>query len=124
MKKTTAKKIVKGSDTYKLDRVKSFVKIEQKGTITAKEAIENIAEMLEVYPIIKLNKETSYRCVEYDNQTDGKGYFLQYKWWEHDEWCDVTDLTELKVWEYNELVDSLNKHYPDYPIEYLEGRFV
>ena len=126
MKKTAAKKIVKGSDTYKLDRVKSFVKIEQKGTITAKEAIENIADILEVQPIIKLNKETSYRCVEAKTygKHEGKGYFLQYKWWEHDEWCDVTDLTELKVWEYNELVDKLQKHYPDYPIEYLEGRFV
>ena len=28
------------------------------------------------------------------------------------------------LWEYNELVDELHKHYPDYPIEYLEGRFV
>ena len=41
-----------------------------------------------------------------------------------DNWIDVSDLTELKVWEYNQLVDELNKHYPDYPIEYLEGRFV
>ena len=124
MKKTAAKKIVKGSDTYKLDRVKSFVKIEQKGTITAKEAIENIAEILEVQPIIKLNKEMNYRCIEYDNQTDGKGYFLQYKWWQDDEWYDVTDLSEMRIWEYNDLVDKLNKHYPDYPIEHLEGRFV
>ena len=123
MKKAMAKKIVKGSDTYKLDRVKSFIKIEQKGTITAKEAIENIAEILEVTPIIKLGV-TSYRCIEYDNQTDGKGYFLQFKWWQDDEWVDVTDLTELKVWEYNKLVDKLNKVFPEYPIEYLEGRFV
>ena len=124
MKKTAAKKIVKGSDTYKLDRCVEAITIEQEGTITAKEAIENIAEILEVQPIIKFNKEMSYRCVEYDNQTDGKGYFLQYRWWQDDEWIDVTDLTELRVWEYNELVDKLNKHYPDYPIEYLEGRFV
>ena len=119
MKKTAAKKIVKGSDTYKLDRVKSFVKIEQKGTITAKEAIEHIAEMLEVQPIITPNKEMSYRCVECK-----EGYILQFKWWQDDEWVDVTDLTDLKIWEYNKLVDELNKHYPYYPIEYLEGRFV
>ena len=82
-------------------------------------------------PVIKLNKEMSYRCVEYDNQsdyykglTDAKGYFLQFKWWQDDEWVDVTDLTELKVWEYNKLVDKLNKVFPEYPIEYLEGRFV
>ena len=75
-------------------------------------------------PVIELNKEMSYRCVEYDNQTDGKGYFLQFKWWQDDEWIDVTDLSEMKVWEYNELVDKLNKVFPEYPIEYLEGRFV
>ena len=126
MKKTAAKKIVKGSDTYKLDRIKSFVKIEQKGTITAKEAMENIAEILEVRPIIKLNKEMSYRCVEaiIYGKHEGKGYFLQSKWWQDDEWCDVTDLSELKIWEYNKLVDELNRLYPDYPIEHLEGRFV
>jgi len=39
-------------------------------------------------------------------------------------WVDVTDLTELKVWEYNLLVEKLNIHYPYYPIETLEGRFV
>ena len=36
----------------------------------------------------------------------------------------VEDLTELKVYKYNELVDKLNKHYPKYPINYLEGRFI
>jgi len=41
-----------------------------------------------------------------------------------DNWVDVCDLTELKIWEYNKLVDELHKHYPDYPIEHLEGRFV
>ena len=124
MKKAPAKKIVKGSDTYKLDRVKSFVEIEQKGTITAKEAIENIAEILEVTPIIKLNKEMSYRCVDCNVGLENNGYILQCKWWQDDEWYDVTDLTELRIWEYNKLVDGLQKHYPDYPIEYLEGRFV
>ena len=41
-----------------------------------------------------------------------------------DNWCQVEDLTDLTTYEYNELVDKLNKHYPDYPIEHLEGRFV
>ena len=36
----------------------------------------------------------------------------------------VEDLTELKVYQYNELVDKINKNYPEYPIEYLEGRFI
>ena len=40
------------------------------------------------------------------------------------DWVDVTDLTELKVWEYNLLVEKLNIHYPHYQIETLEGKFV
>ena len=41
-----------------------------------------------------------------------------------DNWVQVEDLTELRVWEYNQLVGRLNQEYPDYPIEHLEGRFV
>jgi len=37
---------------------------------------------------------------------------------------DVSDLTELKVWEYNQLVEKLNKYYPEYAITLLEGRFI
>ena len=89
-------------------------------------------------PIVELNKELSYRVVEvkYDSCNDKERWntslmhvkhincILQYKWWEDDEWIDVIDLTELKVWEYNTLVDKLNKVFPKYPIEYLKGRFV
>ena len=76
-------------------------------------------------PVIELNKEMSYRVVENEvGEVNGKGYFLQFKWWQDEEWVDVEDLTELRVWEYNELVDKLNKVFPEYPIEYLEGRFV
>ena len=76
-------------------------------------------------PVIELNKEMSYRVVENEvGEVNGKGYFLQFKWWQDEEWVDVTDLSEMKVWEYNELVDKLNKVFPEYPIEYLEGRFV
>ena len=39
-------------------------------------------------------------------------------------WVQVSDLTDFTVGEYNDLVSELHKHYPDYPIEYLEGRFV
>ena len=42
----------------------------------------------------------------------------------YDDWVDVSDLTELTVWEYNFLVQELNKYYPDFPINKLEGRFV
>ena len=36
----------------------------------------------------------------------------------------VEDLTELKVWQYNQLIKKLNKYYPKYPINHLEGRFI
>ena len=65
-----------------------------------------------------------YRCVEFEG-----GIYLQSKFKEIDllepmDFVDVEDLTELAVWEYNKLVDELEKHYPDYPIEHLEGRFI
>ena len=118
MKKTAKKKT-------RIESIIDLVDCHLDEEITKDELIEKLITLVGK-PIIKLNKETSYRCVEAKTygKHEGKGYFLQYKWWEHDEWCDVTDLTGLRVWEYNELVDKLQKHYPDYPIEYLEGRFV
>ena len=38
--------------------------------------------------------------------------------------CDVSDLTELRVWEYNELVNKINKNYPKYKMSYLKGSFI
>jgi len=66
-----------------------------------------------------------YRCIEFDN-----GIYLQANYKKpnnvvyDNNWVDVEDLTELKIWEYTELVIQLEKHYPDYPIEHLEGRFI
>tara|TARA_Y100001938_G_scaffold65193_1_gene90689 strand:- start:1894 stop:2124 length:231 start_codon:yes stop_codon:yes gene_type:complete len=66
-----------------------------------------------------------YRCVEFEG-----GIYLQSNYKKpnnvvyDNNWVDVEDLTELKVWEYAELVIQLEKHYPDYPIEHLEGRFI
>ena len=74
------------------------------------------------YPIIKIS-EIEFRVTEWKENlylesrqelTDGC----------KDNWCQVEDLTDLRVYEYNKLVESLNYHYPDYPIEYLESRFV
>ena len=79
---------------------------------------------IEKYPIVTINegcfgKELKYRCrVWKDN------IYLESQQEGQDDWVQVEDLTELKVWEYNKLVDELHKHYPDYPIEHLEGRFV
>tara|TARA_R100000700_G_scaffold27341_1_gene34179 strand:+ start:518 stop:742 length:225 start_codon:yes stop_codon:yes gene_type:complete len=41
-----------------------------------------------------------------------------------DDCCVVQDLTEMRVWEYNSLVDELNKHYPNYDIKHLTGSFI
>jgi len=60
-----------------------------------------------------------YRCTEWKDNI-----YLESLQEGQDDWVQVEDLTELRVWEYNTLVDKLNKVFPDYPIEYLEGRFV
>ena len=36
----------------------------------------------------------------------------------------VEDLTELKVYQYNELAKNLWVYYPDYNINKLKGRFI
>ena len=41
-----------------------------------------------------------------------------------EESCAISDLTELRVWEYNSLVDELKKHYPKYAIKHLTGSFI
>ena len=41
-----------------------------------------------------------------------------------DDCCAVQDLTELRVWEYNQLVHELSVYYPSYNIERLTGRFI
>jgi len=37
---------------------------------------------------------------------------------------EVEDLTELKVWQYQELVRQIKLLYPDYNINYLIGKFI
>lgn len=37
---------------------------------------------------------------------------------------EVEDLTELKVWQYQELVRQIKLLYPDYNIDYLIGKFI
>jgi hypothetical protein len=79
---------------------------------------------IEKYPIVTINegcfgKELKYRCTLWKDNI-----YLESQQEEQDDWVQVEDLTELKIWEYNKLVDELHKHYPDYPIEHLEGRFV
>ena len=37
---------------------------------------------------------------------------------------EVTDLSDLTIAQYNELVEKLNKHYPKYAIKCLKGKFI
>tara|TARA_X000001382_G_scaffold115331_2_gene94013 strand:- start:229 stop:441 length:213 start_codon:yes stop_codon:yes gene_type:complete len=37
---------------------------------------------------------------------------------------EVEDLTDLKVWQYQELVKQIKQLYPDYNIDYLIGKFI
>ena len=40
---------------------------------------------------------------------------------------EVSDLTELKIWQYNELFEALAYHYPDYEkdsVNNLRGKFI
>ena len=53
-------------------------------------------------------------CYNYDNTFNIKDFNL----------IEVSDLTELKVYQYQELATKLNKYYPDYNINKLEGKFI
>ena len=89
--------------------------------ITEDELIKKLAWVIDK-PIIKIS-EMEYIVTKWEGNeylecrsTDVHG--------QKSNWVQVEDLTELRVWEYNKLVGKINKHYPDYAIEYLEGRFV
>ena len=89
--------------------------------ITKDEMVEKLMKLVNK-PIIKIS-EMEYIVSEWEGNVylecratcvDGV----------RDNWVQVSDLTDFTVGEYNSLVEELHKHYPDYPIEYLEGRFV
>ena len=89
--------------------------------ITKDEMVEKLMKLVNK-PIIKIS-EMEYIVSEWQ----GDEYLecrATYKDSTKGNWVQVSDLTDFTVGEYNELVEKLNKHYPDYPIEYLEGRFV
>ena len=114
MKKKTAKKKTRWEVVC--DLVDCWIDDE----ITKDEFIEKLTTLVEKKkPYIIIVDGVKYRCTEWKDNI-----YLESLQEGQDDWVDVEDLTELRVWEYNELVDKLNKHYPDYPIEYLEGRFV
>ena len=83
-------------------------------------------------PIITLSEGSDWHEVQFRvSEWKGNQYLesrqkiqLDTNEYGYDDWIGVSDLTELTEFEYNALVEELHKHYPDYPIEYLEGRFV
>ena len=106
-KKTQYDKISDLVDSYIDDNKTDDELIEKLLELVGKEIIR-VSEM--EYTVYESGNYKMYLCCREIHSTGG--------------WVDVTDLTELKVWEYNLLVDKLNLHYPEYPIERLESRFV
>ena len=88
--------------------------------ITKDELVDKLMKLINK-PLIKIS-EMEYIVSEWKGNVylESRAIFPDGR----DNWGQVEDLTELKVWEYNELVNELQKHYPDYPIYYLDGRFV
>jgi len=137
MKKTAAKKTA--AKKTKLNRICDLVDCYIDEEITQDELVDKLVR-LAGKPIITIS-EMEYTVYENTENFIAKhsedyGLFLcsrerKAEWAMKDgvvntrsDWVDVTDLTELKVWEYNLLVEKLNIHYPHYSIETLEGRFV
>ena len=111
----------KAAKKTKVDVICDLVDCHLDEEITKDELIEKLMKIVGK-PIIKIS-EMEYVV----NEWKGNLYLncrSTYKDGKKDSWCDVSDLTDFTVGEYNSLVEQLNKHYPDYPIEYLEGRFV
>ena len=114
MKKTAKKKT-------RIESIVDLVDCHLDEEITKDELIEKLMKVIGK-PIIKIS-EMEFVV----NEWKGNVYLncrSTFKDGTKDNWVDVEDLTDFTVGEYNHLVDELNKHYPDYPIKRLEGRFV
>ena len=123
MKKTAAKKMPAQKKTrierIQYDKISDLVDSYIDDSTTDDELIEKLLELVgkEIIRVSEMDY-TVYECSNY------KLYLRCRETHSTGGWVDVTDLTELKVWEYNLLVDKLNLHYPEFPIERLESRFV
>ena len=138
MKKTAAKKTAAKKIASDINSILSAAKPEKKPKlnhicdlvdcyideeITKNELVDKLVKLVGK-PIITIS-EMEYTVYEDTAISTDKGIFLASRERKAgSDWVDVTDLTELRVWEYNLLVEKLNIHYPEYPIEHLEGRFV
>ena len=135
MKKTAAKKTAAKKIASDINSILSAAKPEKKPKlnhicdlvdcyideeITKNELVDKLVKLVGK-PIITIS-EMEFTVNEFDNNDNVTLCSRERK--AGSSWVDVTDLTELRVWEYNLLVEKLNIHYPEYPIEHLEGRFV
>ena len=114
MKKTAKKKT-------RIESIVDLVDCHLDEEITKDELIEKLMTLIGK-PIIKIS-EMEFIV----NEWKGNLYLncrSTFKDGTKDNWVDVSDLTDFTVCEYNDLECALSIHYPDYPIEYLEGRFV
>jgi len=114
MKKTASKKT-------EMERIRDLVDCHIEGEITQDELIEKLMTIIGK-PIIKVS-EVEFIVSEWK----GNVYLESRQKLSDgckDNWVQVEDLTDLTVYEYNDLVSQLFVLYPDYPIEHLEGRFV
>ena len=114
MKKTARKKT-------KIEIVAELVDCWIDDKITKDELVEKVMEITGK-PLIKIS-EMEYVVSEWEGNLYLEGR-AQCKDGLRDNWVQIEDLTDFTVGEYNNLVDELQKHYPDYPIKRLEGRFV
>ena len=75
-----------------------------------------------------MDKEIKSRVLIEVHHIDGFYYVedgcLCYKCPDLQDDVEVSDLTDLTISQYNELVEKLNKEYPDYAIETISGRFL
>jgi hypothetical protein len=115
-------------------RLSQYCKRKRKGKggcMTAKKKTAKIT-VKKAQPIIELfdasrDWEVQFRVSEWKGNQyleSRQKIYLDFKEYEYDDWITVSDLTELSVWEYNFLVEELNKYYPDFLISKLEGRYL
>ena len=119
MKKAPAKKMA--AKKTKIDRICDLVDCWIDSEMTRGEFEEKLFKLVG-RPIIKIS-EMEYIVQEWKGNLYLEGR-AQFKDGCYDNWCQIEDLTDFTVGECNDLVSELHKHYPDYPIEHLEGRFV
>ena len=104
----------------KIDHVTRLVDLEWNGQITRSELVKRLTD------IVKKDKKMK-KAIQIDG-IEGWYYVeddtLIYGADDVEGGVEVSDLTELRVWQYDRLVCRLNEQYPDYKIEHLIGRFI